>query len=58
MQCGVLRADEAVLRASEGCGRAAYRASGDRAQGLAGYTLAVQVLLKQDSVADPAAGSI
>lgn len=55
MQCGVLRADEAVLRASKDAVRAAYRASSDRAQGLAGYTLAV-CLLKQDSVADRSRG--
>jgi len=51
MQYGVLRADDAVLRASEDAVRTAQRASSDRAMGLAAYTLAVG-LLNQDGAAD------
>ncbi len=51
LQYGVLRADDSVLRASEDAVQTAYSASSDRAQGLAGYTLAVG-LLNQDDAAD------
>jgi class 3 adenylate cyclase/RecA/RadA recombinase len=51
MQYGVLRADDAVVRASEDAVRTAQRASSDRAIGLAAYTLAVG-LLNQDAAAD------
>jgi class 3 adenylate cyclase len=51
MQYGVLRADDAVVRASEDAVRTAQRASSDRAMGLAAYTLAVG-LLNQDAAAD------
>jgi hypothetical protein len=51
MQYGVLRADDSLVRASEDAVQIAHRASSDRAQGLAGYTLAVG-LLNQDDAAD------
>jgi hypothetical protein len=51
IQYGVLRADDAVVRASEDAVRTAQRASSDRAMGLAAYTLAVG-LLNQDTAAD------
>jgi hypothetical protein len=51
MQYGVLRADDAVMHASEDAVQTAHMASNDRARGLAGYTLAVG-LLNQEDVAD------
>jgi class 3 adenylate cyclase len=51
MQYGVLRADEAVLSASEEAVQTAHSASSDRAVGLAAYTLAVG-LLNQDDAGD------
>ena len=51
LQYGTLRADEAVVRASEDAVQRALAASSDRALGLAAYTLAVG-LLNQDDEAD------
>ncbi|PRC44924.1 cyclase, partial [Mycobacterium sp. ITM-2017-0098] len=51
LQYGMLRADDAVLRASEEAVQIAQKASSDRALGLAGYTLAVG-LLDQDDESD------
>lgn len=51
VQYGVLRADDAVLRAGEEAVQTAQTASSDRAMGLATYTFAVG-LLNQDAAAD------
>ena len=51
LQCGVLRADDSVVRASEDALQNAQSASNDRAVGLAAYTLAVG-LLNRDTAAD------
>lgn len=51
MQCGVLRADDEILRAGADAVETAQGASSDRALGLAAYTLAV-ALLNQDDAAD------
>jgi hypothetical protein len=51
IQCGVLRADDSALRASEEAVQTAQKASNDRALGLAAYTLAVG-LLNRDAAAD------
>nr|WP_235632098.1 adenylate/guanylate cyclase domain-containing protein [Mycolicibacterium rutilum] len=48
MQFGMLQPDDHVLAASEHALRTAHRASSDRATGLAGYTLAVALLNRDD----------
>jgi ATP/maltotriose-dependent transcriptional regulator MalT len=51
MLYGVLRADDSVVRASEDALQTAQRASNDRAVGLAAYTLAIGLLIR-DAAAD------